>query len=173
MTTALDGIIVVDLTHSKAGALAGMLLCDNGARVIRLVPPEGDRSRSGPGYIIWDRGKESVSLDIEKDRETFHKLVGVADVLIESFSPLDRHQGAVDYETLRGINPRLIQCSITAYGNHGPLRDEPPNDDLVMGRRSGKNHSQRMHRTKLQTVNRQNRESIRHRNRRQEDEGIL
>ena len=134
MTTALDGIIVVDLTHSKAGALAGMLLCDNGARVIRLVPPEGDRSRSGPGYIIWDRGKESVSLDIEKDRETFHKLVGVADVLIESFSPLDRHQGAVDYETLRGINPRLIQCSITAYGNHGPLRDEPPNDDLVMGR---------------------------------------
>ncbi|MCH7653221.1 MAG: CoA transferase [Chloroflexi bacterium] len=134
MTTALDGITVVDVTQGKAGALAGMLLCDNGARVIRLELPDGDSSRSGPGYIIWDRGKESVSLDIEKDRETFHKLVSVADVLLESFTPSDRYQNAVDYETLRGINPRLIHCSITAYGKRGPLRDEPPNDDLVMAR---------------------------------------
>ncbi len=134
MTTALDGITVVDLTQGKAGALAGMLLCDNGARVIRLVLPDCDRSRSGPGYIIWDRGKESVALDIENDRKTFHRLVGVADVLLESFSPSDGYQEAVSYETLRGITPRLIHCSITAYGKHGPLRDEPPNDDLVMAR---------------------------------------
>ena len=134
MTTALDGITVVDLTQGKAGALAGMLLCDNGARVIRLELPDSDRSRSGPGYIIWDRGKESVSLDIERDKETFLKLVSVADVLLESFSPSDRYRGAVHYESLRRINPRLIHCSITAYGKHGPLRDEPPNDDLVMAR---------------------------------------
>ena len=134
MTAALDGITVVDLTQGKAGALAGMLLCDNGARVIRLELPDHDRSRSGPGYITWDRGKESVSLDIVRDRETFYRLVGVADVLLESFSPSDRLQDAVDYESLRGINPRLIHCSITAYGKHGTLRDEPPNDDLVMAR---------------------------------------
>ena len=123
MTTALDGITVVDLTQGTAGALAGMLLCDNGARVIRLELYGGDCSRGGPGYIIWDRGKESVSLDIEKDQETFHKLVGVADVLLESFSPSDRYQDAVDYKALRDINPRLIHCSITAYG---PQRRFPP-----------------------------------------------
>ena len=144
----------MDMTRGLAGALATMFLCDNGARVIRIEPPGGDRDRQEPGYRVWDRGKESVFLDlsraissqgldgssagsemaVDEARALFEKLVQKADLLIESYPPSSPYQALVDYNRLSATNPRLVQCSITAYGRRGPLKDEPANDDLVMAR---------------------------------------
>ena len=134
MPGALDGITVLDLTRQRPGALAGMFLCDNGARVIRLEMPDAADARAAPIYMVWDRGKESVSLDISAEQEAFKKLVAKSDVLIEDFSPGSPYQQVVGYGELRRINPRLVHCSITAYGKRGPMRDEPGDEHLVMAR---------------------------------------
>lgn len=134
MSGALDGITVLDLTRNRPGALAGMFLCDNGARVIRVELPDDEIDRTQPIYMVWDRGKESVSLDIVAQQTTFRKLAAMADVLIEDFAPESQYQEIVDYGELRRINPRLVHCSITAYGKQGPMRDEPGDEHLVMSR---------------------------------------
>ena len=134
MPSALDGITVLDLTRQRPGALAGMFLCDNGARVIRLELPDDDNERTAPIYMVWDRGKESVSLDITSEQDLFRKLAVKADVLIEDFAPSSPYQKILDYGELRRINPRLVHCSITAYGKQGPMRDEPGDEHLVMAR---------------------------------------
>ena len=134
MPGALDGITVIDLTRGRPGALAGMFLCDNGARVIRLELPDDENERTEPIYMVWDRGKESAFLDISAQRDAFKKLASKADVLIEDFAPSSSYQKAVDYEELRRINPRLVHCSITAYGKRGYMRDEPGDEHLVMAR---------------------------------------
>ncbi|MCY4578348.1 MAG: CoA transferase [Chloroflexi bacterium] len=134
MPGALDGITVLDLTRDRPGALAGMFLCDNGARVIRIESPDDANDRTQPIYMVWDRGKESVELDISAEQEAFRKLVVNADVLIEDFEPSSPLQAIVDYGGLRRINPRLVHCSITAYGKRGPMRDEPGDEHLVMAR---------------------------------------
>ena len=134
MASALDGITVLDLTEGMAGALATMLLCDNGARVIRLASTTSDATRRQPGYEMWDRGKESVFLDPSQDPEIFNRLIERSDVLVESYSPGSDLQALVDYARLRSINSRLVHCSITAYGHEGRLRDQPPIVDLVMAR---------------------------------------
>ena len=134
MSGALDGITVLDLTRNRPGALAGMFLCDNGARVIRVELPDDEIDRTQPIYMIWDRGKESVSLDVVVQRTTFRKMAVMADVLIEDFAPGSRYQEIVDYGELRRINPRLVHCSITAYGKQGSMRDEPGDEHLVMSR---------------------------------------
>ncbi len=134
MPSALDGITVLDLTRQRPGSLAGMFLCDNGARVIRLELPDDDNDRAQPIYMVWDRGKESVSLDISAHPDVFHKLASQVDVLLEDFEPHSPHQALVDYGELRRINPLLVHCSITAYGKQGPMRDEPGDEHLVMAR---------------------------------------
>lgn len=132
MVSALQDITVLDLTQGKAGAMASMLLRDNGARVIRLEQPDADNDRSSAAFAIWDRAKESVSLDIRQRRPALLKLIGMVDVLIEDFAPSSDYQQLVDYREFQALNPRLVHCSITAYGMLGDLKDEPPHDDLVM-----------------------------------------
>ena len=139
MARALDGITVLDLTDGMAGSMATMFMCDNGARVIRLEDPAGAARRKADGYMVWDRGKESVFLDLSAgpestDSTAFRGLVASADVLVETLPPSSPLQSVVDYDRLSPINPRLVHCSITAYGKTGPLKDEPPIDDLVMAR---------------------------------------
>jgi len=128
MASAFDGVTVLDLTQGMGGALASTFLCDNGAKVLRAPGPDGD-----PGYRVLTRGSDQVDLD-PRDSEAFHGLIQKADVLLESFAPSSPSQFLVDYGTLSAINRRLVQCSITAYGMKGPLKDEPPIDDLVMAR---------------------------------------
>ena len=154
MGSALDGITVLDLTDGMAGALAGMFLCDNGARVIRVEGSETEDQRSDPGYAVWDRGKESIFLDLSgalgdvqtdgrgigetsvnwRNLSHFHRLVMSNDVLLESFAPSSAFQTLVSYSGLSSRNPRLVHCSITAYGREGPLKDLPADDDLAMAR---------------------------------------
>ncbi len=140
MASTLDGITVLDLTSGAAGALATMFLSDHGARVIRLIASERDLHRDG-GYIIWDRGKECAILDLDSActegssaAQTFDHLAAGADILVEDFPPGAPRQALAAQTRLRALNPRLIACSITAFGKTGPLQDEPPIDDLVLAK---------------------------------------
>lgn len=137
MPAILDGITILDLSTGRAAALATMLLSDQGARVIRVVTPDAPVFRDG-GFVIWDRGKERVALDFDWDLDgeddTFRDLVAGADVLVEDFSPSSPDQKLVDGDRLAAINPRLVSCSLTAYGKRGGLKDEPPIEDLVLAR---------------------------------------
>ena len=132
MPSTLDGITVLDLSTGPSAALTTMFLSDHGARVIRVLAPDAPLHRAG-GFIIWDRGKECVRLDFD-DKAKFQGLIAGADILVEDFAPSSSHQKLVERDALAKINPRLINCSITAYGKRGPLKDEPPLDDLVLAR---------------------------------------
>ena len=139
MASALDGITVLELSHSPAGAMAGMFLCDHGARVIRLLDSGAPAMRRG-GYLVWDRGKVCRRLDLSQvtsahpHAAAYERLIRSADVVLEDFPPSSDQQALVRPDWLAGLNPRLVHCSITAYGKHGPLKDEPAIDELVMAR---------------------------------------
>ncbi len=133
MPSTLDGITILDLGTGPAAALATMLLSDQGARVIRVVEPDAPVFRDG-GFIIWDRGKERTALDFDREGDKFRDLVAGADILMEDFAPSSERQNMVAHDRLAAINPRLISCSLTAYGKRGALKDEPPIEDLVLAR---------------------------------------
>ncbi len=141
MTGVLDGIEVLDLSAGIGGPMAGMLLADHGARVTMIEPPAGDGSRSfsaaaASGKQVWNRGKRSAVLDLHDptDRDRLYALVRRADVLIESFTPGVTAVLGIDDATLRALNPRLIYCSITGYGDDGRHADRPTHDALVAAR---------------------------------------
>ena len=135
MTLPLDGITVLDLTAGAAGAFAGMLLGDSGARVLRAVHDAAPLHRSG-GFTVWDRGKEAFDWDPEAAgaQSALEHLLPGADVLLQDFAPAAPGQAMVAPAKLLALNPRLVACSITAYGLQGRWRDDPPVDDLVMAR---------------------------------------
>jgi crotonobetainyl-CoA:carnitine CoA-transferase CaiB-like acyl-CoA transferase len=132
----LDGIRVLDLSWGISGPMAGMLLADHGAEVTRIERPEGDPFPQLSGYRVWHRGKRSALLDLTDatDHDRFLALAREADVLIESFSPGTTARLGIDYDTLAAHNPRLIYCSITAYGPEGPAAGRPGIDALVAAR---------------------------------------
>ncbi|MBT5810821.1 MAG: hypothetical protein HOI19_10630, partial [Rhodospirillaceae bacterium] len=133
MASTLDGITVLDLSDGPAAALATMFLSDHGARVIRVIDKGVSPIRDG-GFVIWDRGKECVALNLSERSGDYRTLVAGADVLVEDFAPNSSRQNLVDRDWLADVNGRMINCSITAYGKRGPLKDEPPVDDLVLAR---------------------------------------
>ncbi len=135
MTRPLEGITVLDLTSGGAGAFATMFLSDCGARVMRAVRPDAPLFRDG-GFVIWDRGKEAVELDpaTADGAAALDRVIRGVDVLIEDFAPSSPLQDLVTVGRLKALNPRLVSCSITAYGLRGPLKDEPPIDDLILAR---------------------------------------
>jgi crotonobetainyl-CoA:carnitine CoA-transferase CaiB-like acyl-CoA transferase len=113
-----------------------MFLADNGADVIRIVPPSGDHFAGQTGYRVWNRGKRSAVLDLKADegRRAFLALAARADIVIDAFSPGTTERLGIDHETLSRVNPRLITCSITGYGEHRAHRARPGYDGLVAAR---------------------------------------
>lgn len=144
----LTGTIVLDLTQMLSGPYASLLLADLGARVIKIEDPEtGDRIRGmGPHFnkgesayfLAVNRSKESVCLDLrqEKDRETFYKLVEKADVVLDNFRPRVLAKLGLEFDALKARNPRIIQLSLSAFGQTGPYR-EAPAFDLTLQALSG------------------------------------
>lgn len=132
----LQGLKVLDLSWGIPGPVASMLLADNGAEVTKIEPPGGDPFRALHGYRVWNRGKRSAVLDLKnaEQRDQFLALVKTADVVLESYSPGVTKELGVDYDTLKAINPRLIYCSITGYGDEGKHADRPAIDALVAAR---------------------------------------
>jgi crotonobetainyl-CoA:carnitine CoA-transferase CaiB-like acyl-CoA transferase len=132
----LDGITVVDATQGLCGPMAGMLLAGMGARVVKIEPPGADYARGygppfldgdeGAAHFFFNRNKESLTLDFETDegRERLRDLVKDADVLLEDLGPGPTEWLGVDH-------PRLIHCSITPFGEAGPLADRPASDLVI------------------------------------------
>ncbi len=137
----LEGIRVVGFTEIIAGPVAGMLLADLGADVIKVEPPWGDPWRfaqeiapaESRGFIALNRGKRSITLDLTRTRgrEAAHRLVETADVVIVNHRPDVPKRLGIDYETLRTINPHLIYCEAIAFGRKGPDRERPGYDLIV------------------------------------------
>src|ERR1043166_5649293 len=106
------------------GALCPLGMADYGAEVIKVEPPGGDPFRFQPAWISWNRGKKGIVLDLSTTagREHAIQLAGAADVLVESFRPGDMADWGLAYDTLSQLYPRLVYCSITGFGQQGPLR---------------------------------------------------
>ncbi|HSP99083.1 MAG TPA: CoA transferase, partial [Candidatus Dormibacteraeota bacterium] len=131
---ALAGLRVVDLTD-ESGHLAGRILADLGAEVLKIEPPGGDAARrrgpflggephpdAGAQWLARNLGKRSVVLDLDAgaDRERLQALLRAADVLLETCAPDARERLGLGAEALRALNPRLVACAITPYGRSGP-----------------------------------------------------
>ena len=146
MTSVLDGLGVLDLSWGVAGPIAGMLLADHGADVVKIEPPGGDPFRGTPGYDAWLRGRRSVELDLRAadDHAAFLALARDADVLLESFAPGTTQRLGIDGSRLLADNPRLVYCSITPYGTH-PAHQSRPGYDALVAARLGIMHEQRGH----------------------------
>jgi crotonobetainyl-CoA:carnitine CoA-transferase CaiB-like acyl-CoA transferase len=138
----LNGIRVLDLSRVLAGPYCTMVLGDLGADVIKVESPEGDETRGwGPPFaagesayfLCVNRNKRSIVLDFktEEGREILHKLIKRSDVLVENFRPGTLARSALDFESVSAINPHLIYCSITGFGQTGPLRDRPGYDFMI------------------------------------------
>src|SRR5712691_5158561 len=124
MTTACAGLTVLDFSQGMAGPLATMILADNGAQVMKIEPPQGDWARNQPGFLMWNRGKQSAVLDLGRadDREVASRLACQVDVVVESFRPGVAERLGIGYAELAAANPRLIYCSISGFGPNSPDR---------------------------------------------------
>ncbi|ORE96033.1 L-carnitine dehydratase/bile acid-inducible protein F [Stappia sp. 22II-S9-Z10] len=137
----LQGIKVVDLSVFLPGPYMTLMMADHGADVIKVEPPGGDPAREiGPrenGTTIFfrtmNRGKKSVVLNLKDaaDKAKLNALVADADVFVESFRPGVMDRLGFGPERLRAMNPRLVYCSISAFGQDGPMRDVPAHDLAV------------------------------------------
>ena len=137
----LSGITVVDLTQFLPGPMMTVMMADHGARVIKIEPLVGDPARDqGPfeaGHSVWfancNRGKESRALDLKSDagKAALAELCREADVFVEGFRPGVMARLGFDYEVVRALNPTIVYCSITAFGQDGALAQHPAHDMAV------------------------------------------
>ena len=148
MTTPLAGVKVIELARILAGPWAGQTLADLGADVIKVEAPEGDDTRRwGPPFIERDgdksaayfyatnRGKRSITCDFRtpEGQDMVRQLVADADVLIENFKVGGLAKYGLDYESLRKVNPRLVYCSVTGFGQTGPYAHRAGYDFIIQG----------------------------------------
>jgi len=136
MVGICEGLNVVELgSGSVAASIAGVLLADAGARVIKVEPPDGDRLRevNPSGFLVWNRGKESVIADLRTSvgQQQLRELAAAADIVIEGFAPGTTDGWGIGPETLRAANPALVHCSITGFGRTGPYAHLKAYDSLV------------------------------------------
>jgi crotonobetainyl-CoA:carnitine CoA-transferase CaiB-like acyl-CoA transferase len=148
MTAPLAGVRVLELARILAGPWAGQTLADLGAEVIKVEAPEGDDTRRwGPPFVeregdrsaayfhACNRGKKSVIADFRtpEGQARVRHLAEGADVLIENFKLGGLAKYGLDYESLRAINPGLIYCSITGFGQTGPYAHRAGYDYIIQG----------------------------------------
>ena len=138
---ALEGFTCIDVSGHVAGPYASSLLGDLGCEVIKVeLPNGGDTHRGrnpkyegyGPSFRALNRNKKSVTLDLrqKKGSEILRKLLATADIFLENFRPPTRAKLGLDYDELAKLNPKLIHCSISGYGQSGPYRDKPGFDTI-------------------------------------------
>jgi crotonobetainyl-CoA:carnitine CoA-transferase CaiB-like acyl-CoA transferase len=138
---ALEGIVAIDVSGHVAGPYAGSLLADLGCEVIKVELPDGGdthRGRNpkyegyGPSFRVLNRNKKSITLNLreKKGRDILLKLLKTADIFLENFRPTTRNRFGLDYEELSKLNPKLVHCSISGYGQSGPYRDKPGFDTI-------------------------------------------
>ncbi len=144
----LDGIRVLDMTNVLAGPFATLHLALAGAEVIKIENPEGgDLARKlgnvpelnqqlmGTSFLAQNSNKKSLTLNLKEadGKEVFRRLVATADVLVENFRPGVLARLGFPWETLHEMNPRLIYCAISGFGQTGPDADKPAYDQIIQG----------------------------------------
>jgi CoA:oxalate CoA-transferase len=146
MSLPLSGVRILDLSQLLAGPYGTMILADLGAEVIKIERPgEGEIGRGMPPhffhgesvyFISINRNKKSVALDLKSPEglDLFYRLVKISDVVYDNFRPGILEKLRIDYETLKKINPRIICCSVTGYGQTGPFKDSPAFDLIIQAR---------------------------------------
>ena len=140
----LAGVRVLDLTHVISGPYAAQMLADMGADVVKIERPHvGDDLRTVGRYAgredhedyfnANNRRKRSVTIDLKspEGRAQVHALATAADVVLQNFAPATAYELGVDAETLRALNPRLVYCAISGFGQSGPLRDRLALDPVI------------------------------------------
>ncbi|MBW8825089.1 MAG: CoA transferase [Acidobacteria bacterium] len=133
----LAGLRVLDLSSFIAGAFGPSILANLGADVIKVETPSGDPYR---GFMVswtaFNQSKRGLGLDLKKPdgHAAFIELVRQADVVVDSARPGVRARLGIEFESLRAINPRLVRCSMTGWGEHGPLADTQAFDPLIQAR---------------------------------------
>ena len=146
---ALSDIVMLDLTHMLSGPFAAMLLADLGAETIKVEPPgAGEMTRGlladdpryaykgmGPYFRTLNRNKKSVCIDLKRDegRALFHELAAEADIVVNNFRPGVVERLGIDHATLAAINPRIVTCSVTGFGEEGPDCDRTAFDVVAQG----------------------------------------
>ena len=147
MSGPLEGTLVLDLSRVLAGPWASQALADLGARVIKVERPGyGDETRSwGPPYLASgdsresayflsaNRGKESIAVDFKDPRgqAILHNLARKADILIENYKPGGLKDYSLDYDAIKVINPAIVYCSISGFGQTGPYANKPGYDFMI------------------------------------------
>ena len=146
MGMPLSGIRILDLTLIIAGPYSTLILGDLGAEVIKIEKPGvGEGSREMPPYfyegesayfIALNRNKKSMTLDLksQKGKEIFYDLAKNTDVVVDNFRPGTVKKLGIDFDTLKNINPRIICCSISGFGQTGPFKDRPAFDLVIQAR---------------------------------------
>ena len=149
---ALQDILVLDLTHMLSGPYATMALADLGARTIKVEPLAGEATRKllasdprnslhgmGAYFLTLNRNKESVCIDLKSEQglALFYDLVRKADVVVNNFGPGVPKRLRIDHDSLAAVNPRIITCSITGFGETGPASDRPAFDGVAQGTGGG------------------------------------
>jgi crotonobetainyl-CoA:carnitine CoA-transferase CaiB-like acyl-CoA transferase len=150
---ALEGVIVLDLTHMLSGPYGTMLLADLGARTIKIEPPgrgestrrllessaEYSRDDQGAYFLTLSRNKESVAIDLKREEglSLFYDLVRKADVVVSNFGAGVTKRLKIDHSRLSAINPRIITCTISGFGETGPFPDRPAFDLVAQGMGGG------------------------------------
>ena len=135
----LRGVRIVEQGTFITGPCAGMMLADLGADVIKVESPEGDpyrayqRGHYSPHFQAYNRNKRAISCDLKlpADRELFERLVAGADVYIQNFRPGTAERLGAGVKRLRGLNPRLVYCSISGFGADGPYAERPSYDSVA------------------------------------------
>ena len=137
----LHGVTVLDLSGYVAGPYGCALLGDLGALVIKIEPPEGDNLRNYPStlargsraFLGVNRNKHGIGLDLKHPDglAVLHRMAEAADVLVHNFRPAVPARLGIDYDRMKAINPRLVYCALTGYGDTGPLRDRAGYDQVL------------------------------------------
>ena len=149
----LDGVKVIDLTHMLAGPYAGMVLADLGAEVVKIEPlGNGEMTRGllkddpnysfkgfGAYFLTLNRNKKSVSIDLKSEEglNVFYDLIKSADIVLNNFSAGVVKKLKIDFKNLEKINPKIITCSITGFGETGPHSSRPAYDQIVQAYSGG------------------------------------
>jgi crotonobetainyl-CoA:carnitine CoA-transferase CaiB-like acyl-CoA transferase len=131
----LDGIKILELARVAPAELPGMMLADMGADVLKIETPGHAGPRDAEterreAFAFVNRNKRSMTLNMKapEGQEIFRRLAGSADVIVEGFRPGVMKRLGADYETLRALNPRIVYCSLSGFGQDGPYRDYPAHD---------------------------------------------
>lgn len=148
MSQVLQGVRVIDLTNVLSGPFCTYQLALLGARVIKIEAPEGgdlarqfgtdpelSRQMMGTGFLAQNAGKQSISIDLksERGRSLFLELAATADVLVENFRPGVMDRLGLGYGAVAAVKPDIVYCSISGFGQDGPLRDRPAYDQIIQG----------------------------------------